>query len=124
MRLLMTALLVLVASTSIVRASTFNCVVGDFFVGKSAKANLTKRFILTEADDNVIVTSISAEFENSQRLYKVTSKDLLGNIYASDVTTTSHHTISIQEQSDGSADATVVGQSGTFVTVWMLSCNQ
>ena len=129
MRLLLTAFL-LNTLASLAGASTLNCSVEEFNYSSPAterdqgfvNANYNKTFMVTETDTNIVVTSISDQYENMQILYQIVNRNGMGYTYAIKVSPIDNSTISIGE-SNGFKVASIVNQMPGWAAIWMLRCN-
>ena len=129
MKLLIIALLVNTLA-SLAGAATLNCSVEEFDYSSPRtetdqgfiNANLNKTFMVTETDTNIVVTTISDQYENSQDLYQIVGRNIMSYTYAINVSAISYRTISLGER-DGFQVASIVNQMPAFVAIWMLRCN-
>ena len=129
MRLLLTAFLVNTLA-SLAGAATLNCSVEEFDYSSPAterdqgfvNANYNKTFMVTETDNNIVVTAISDTAESSQDLYQIITRNSFGYTYAVNVLSMMNQTISLGER-DGFQVASIVNQMPGWAAVWMLRCN-
>ena len=129
MRLLLTAFL-LNTLASLAGASTLNCSVEEFDYSSPAterdqgfvNANYNKTFMVTETDNNIVVTAISDTAESSKDLYQIITRNSFGYTYAVNVLSMMNQTISLGER-DGFQVASIVNQMPGWAAVWMLRCN-
>ena len=78
--------------------------------------------MVTETDNNIVVTAISDTAESSQDLYQIITRNSFGYTSAVNVLSMMNQTISLGER-DGFQVASIVNQMPGWAAVWMLRCN-
>ena len=132
MRIILSSLLALfaalVSTNSFAKGKEYNCtvvsVINFYDDANFIAKNMKKRFLITLDSERVYVTSLSNDFEDSQKIYTIVRRDnYMNDVYAVSLSTISIDSIVISENYfEGSYNATLMTQNSIGVTAWKLDC--